>query len=354
MASPEIGLEVVGLGHSYGDAPVLEGVSLAVPRGELAAVLGASGAGKSTLLRSIAGFVTPRTGDVHVSGALVASGGNELLAAERRGVGMVFQDYVLFPHMSVADNVGFGLHGWSAAEASLRVSELLELVGLGDRGSSRPAELSGGQQQRVALARALAPRPAVLLLDEPFANLDATLRRELGEQIRRLLAEQGVAGLLVTHDHVAALELADSVVVLGPRQPGEAATVLQAGRPDEVYREPATALVAELSGDVILLEGTVRTPGIASTRLGELPVRGDAAGAVTVCLRPEQMTFVASSDGDCMVERRSFAGGGWRVTVSSPAGAFAITWQGDEAPEVHARGAVQIRGSGRAVDAPRR
>ena len=191
MAEPT--LQITGLSHSYGPRAVLDDVSMSVAAGELCAVLGASGVGKTTLLRAVAGFVTPQAGTIALAGRTIVSDGQEQAPAESRGVGMVFQDHALFPFMSLADNVGFGLHGWEAEARDARVSELLLMVGLGDRAQALPETLSGGQRQRVALARSLAPKPGILLLDEPFASLDAALRRALADELRELLRREGVA-----------------------------------------------------------------------------------------------------------------------------------------------------------------
>ena len=179
-------LHVASLTHTYGAHTVLTGIDLAVGQGSLTAVLGSSGVGKSTLLRAIAGFVTPQAGTITLRGEPMVIDGREVTPAERRGVGMVFQDHALFPHMTAAENIAFGLDGWTKEKADARCAEMLELVGLLDRADALPEVLSGGQRQRIALARALAPQPTILLLDEPFASLDAELRRDLADELRTI------------------------------------------------------------------------------------------------------------------------------------------------------------------------
>jgi iron(III) transport system ATP-binding protein len=279
-------LEVTGLWASHPGVPVLHGVDLTVEPGAVTAVLGPSGCGKTTLLRVVAGFHRPEAGEVRVDGRLVVGGGTEV-PPERRRVGLVPQDGALFEHLTVADNVGFGLPGRAPGRRA-RIAEMLELVGLGELAGRRPRELSGGQQQRVALARALAPAPSLVLLDEPFSALDATLRAEIREQVRAVLRAAGAAAVLVTHDHVEALGLADRLVVL------RAGRVVADGAPRAVYREPADPAVATAVGDAALLPAT-RRGDRATTALGELDVRGpDGEGEGTVVVRPEQLVLDGS------------------------------------------------------------
>ena len=227
-------IRVNNLGHRYGDQdPVLHGVNLEVRKGEVLSILGASGSGKSTFLRAIAGFVTPTQGQIELDGQLVCADGTEHVGAQERRLGMMFQDYALFPFMSVADNVAYGIH--TRPDRQKRVGELLELVGLTGYDARAPGTLSGGQQQRVALVRALAPRPIALLLDEPFANLDGALRASVGDEVRRILREEKTTGLLVTHDRSEALGLADRVALFGPVGPDSQPGLIQIGSPDHVY-----------------------------------------------------------------------------------------------------------------------
>ena len=277
-------LTVTGLHKSYGATPVLSGVELRAPAGALTAVLGPSGSGKTTLLRVMAGFETADRGRVCLGGECVDDGVHSV-PAERRHIGYVPQEGCLFPHMSVAANIGFGLPRGRTSGA--RVEELLELVGLPGLGRRRPHELSGGQQQRVALARALAPRPRIVLLDEPFSSLDTGLRASLREDICEVLRHEGTTAVLVTHDQDEALSLADLVAVL--RQ----GRIVQAGTPKELYDSPVDQELASFVGMANLLPGIVNG-GAVETPLGRLNLDGRAASAAPgrramILIRPEQL-----------------------------------------------------------------
>ncbi|MFP8959716.1 ABC transporter ATP-binding protein [Streptomyces nanhaiensis] len=286
-------LRIDALSKSYGGgAAVLDGLDLAVPSGALAAVLGPSGCGKTTLLRIIAGFLRADSGTVAIAGRTVEGPGTHV-PPERRRVGIVPQEGALFPHLSVARNVSFGLTGLDRGESRRRVAEMLELVGLAGYGDRMPHELSGGQQQRVALARALAPRPELVLLDEPFNALDSALRAGVRADVRAALRATGATALLVTHDQQEALSAADLVAVVRKGR------VAQCGTPQEVYRHPADLWVAGFVGDAVLLPGSAED-GAAATALGRIPLAasgGDGARAGgapggTVLLRPEQLHLV--------------------------------------------------------------
>jgi iron(III) transport system ATP-binding protein len=276
-------LTVTAASKAYGPVPALAGVHLSVPTGALVAVLGPSGSGKTTLLRCVAGLERLDGGEIRVAGALVA-GARSHVPAHRRRVALVPQEGALFPHLSVADNVGYGLD--RAARRADRVTEVLTLVGLDAYHRRMPHQLSGGQQQRVALARALAPRPPLILLDEPFSALDAGLRAELRHDVRTALRADGATAVLVTHDQGEALSLADHVVVMRD------GAVVQDGTPADVYTTPADSWVARFVGDAMLLPGTVHGDR-ARTVAGDAPLI-DAAGngglrAITVLIRPEQL-----------------------------------------------------------------
>jgi iron(III) transport system ATP-binding protein len=293
MTAPDVAaLTVVAARKSYGPVPALAGVDLYVPTGSLVAVLGPSGCGKTTLLRCIAGLERLDGGEIRVAGTTVA-GSRTHVPAHRRRVALVPQEGALFPHLSVADNVGYGLD--RATRRSGRVTEVLTLVGLDGHQDRMPHQLSGGQQQRVALARALAPRPPLILLDEPFSSLDAGLRAELRQDVHAALRADGATAVLVTHDQGEALSLADHVVVMRD------GAVVQDGSPAGVYANPVDTWVARFVGDAMLLPGTLHD-GRARTVAGEAPltgaVGGDALptgavagerGAVTVLVRPEQL-----------------------------------------------------------------
>jgi iron(III) transport system ATP-binding protein len=330
-------LELHGLRHAYGTTPVLDGVDVSVAEGELVALLGPSGCGKTTILRSIAGLLVPDAGEIRVGGAVAVAAGTEHLPAERRRVGLVFQDYALFPHMSVRANIGFGARGGGAAA---HIERLLALTQLEEHAEKRPAALSGGQQQRVALARALAAEPAVVLLDEPFANVDAALRAELGAELRRLIAASRVPALLVTHDRDDALGLADRVAVLesGP----QGARVVQAAPPHALYDHPATAGVARLSGPCTLVPAQA-TDGRAQSPLGPVALRTPHTGEVRLVVRPHQAHFEPGA-GPSRVTRRRFSGPGWRIQVDGPTGALAVAWPAPEPPALGTSGTLTLRG----------
>ena len=286
---------------SYGAVAALSGVDLDVPTGVLTAVLGPSGCGKTTLLRCVAGFERLDAGEVVLAGRRVAGAGSHT-APERRRVAVVPQEGALFPHLSVAGNVAYGLD--RAARRSGRVAEVLALVGLAGLGDRMPHQLSGGQQQRVAVARALAPRPPLVLLDEPFTALDAGLRAELRRDVRAALRVDGATAVLVTHDQGEALSMADQVAVMRDGQ------IVQSGTPAEVYGTPADAWVADFVGEAVLLPGTV-DGGVARTALGALPVPGAGDGAATVLVRPEQVEVLPEPAGGTVpatVARQDFFG----------------------------------------------
>jgi iron(III) transport system ATP-binding protein len=276
VATPAM-LEFDSVGHAYGSKVAVEDFSLALVPGEVACLLGPSGCGKSTLLRLAAGLESPARGRIRIDGRTVSEPGR-VLAPERRGVGLVFQDFALFPHLSVEDNVAFGLSGAGRREVA---RAMLARVGLVDRARSFPHMLSGGQQQRVALARALAPRPRVMLLDEPFSSLDARLREALREETLALLRESGAATLMVTHDPDEAMALSDRIAVMRDGR------LLQVGSPADIYHRPIDAFTAAFLGEVNELPGQVRS-GRVETVLGAFAAPAWAEGAwVTAMVRPE-------------------------------------------------------------------
>lgn len=274
---------VVGLSRlrkEYGDFIAVDDLSLEVHRGELLCLLGPSGCGKTTTLRMIAGFIEPSNGSIKIEGQEVVQ-----LPPYRRNTGMVFQSYALFPHMNVSQNVAFGLEniGMSGADRRKRVAEMLEMVELDHLAKRFPKELSGGQQQRVALARALALHPAVLLLDEPFSNLDAQLRIRLRQEMRRVLERVNITTLFVTHDQEEALMLSDRIVVMNKGK------VEQIGSPEDIYEQPATQFVAEFIGSCNVFEGHV-VDGLFTSKGGlSVPVSAAANGSHTLMIRPEYL-----------------------------------------------------------------
>jgi len=276
------------LTKAFGSSKVLRGIDLTVPDESVTAILGPSGCGKTTLLRLIAGFDGPDSGEILLGKRLV-TGGNRFVAPQHRGVGYVPQEGALFPHLDVAHNITFGLRG-KERRSGHRVAELLGLVGLEPLVRQRfPHQLSGGQQQRVALARALAPRPSLILLDEPFSSLDAGLREGTGRAVIEALKATKTTALLVTHDQSEALSLADQVAVMRD------GTLAQVGTPHEVYRAPADLGVAEFVGVAVVVDADV-VDGSASSDLGPLHVMpGFGAGRARLLVRPEQIALVGSS-----------------------------------------------------------
>ena len=287
-----------GVTKVFGDDIAVDRASLCVARGEVVALLGPSGCGKTTLLRLIAGFERPNSGTVTVDGRLVA-GPAIWVAPEARRVGMVFQDYALFPHLSVAGNVGFGL---PRRDRERRVPELLSVVGLGGLEKRYPHELSGGQQQRVALARALAPAPELVLLDEPWSNVDPFLRESLRAEVAEIIRPLGVTVLLVTHDREEAFSLADRIALMRD------GSVVQEGTAEELYFAPATRWAAEFVGAANVLPGRV-VAGRVETALGAFPANG-ASGRndAEVLVRPELLELEPSPSGAGEVVAREFRG----------------------------------------------
>jgi iron(III) transport system ATP-binding protein len=295
---------VVGLAAAYDTNPVLHGVSLDVAAGEIVALLGPSGCGKTTLLRCIAGLERPTAGRVVIGGRDVTAGRG--VPAEKRRVGMVFQDGALFPHRTVAGNVAYGVRRSDGRDE--RGTASLRLVGLADKAERMPGTLSGGEQQRVALARALAPEPGVILLDEPFASLDAGLRGQLRGDVRRLLTDVGVTAILVTHDQEEALTFGDRVAVM------RAGQIVQAGTPADVYARPATPWVARFVGEANLLAADFGRAG-AVTAIGPLPAM-IASGHGQVLCRPEQLAV--SAGGPATIVGASYFGRDTRYEVAVP------------------------------------
>jgi iron(III) transport system ATP-binding protein len=300
------------LGKSFGPVRALEGVNLSAQRGAILAILGPSGCGKTTLLRLLAGLERPDEGSIDIGGRRVDGGGVHL-PPERRRVGMVFQHYALFPHLNAAENVAFGLPGGKVADR--RVQAMLGLVGLGALGHRMPHELSGGQQQRVALARALAPQPELLLLDEPFSNLDARMRVTVREEVREIIRATGTTALFVTHDQEEALFIGDEVAVLNGGR------LEQLAAPAELYHRPRTRFVAEFLGQTGFLPARVIEGGL-NTELGPLaqPVDLPPGEEVDLLVRPDDLSLVEDSLGPARVYRRVFQGMHMLYRVRLPSG----------------------------------
>ncbi|MDP4022584.1 ABC transporter ATP-binding protein [Methylobacterium sp. NEAU 140] len=293
----------------YGRRQALDGVSLDLAPGEIVAVLGESGCGKSSLLRLVAGLEAPDAGEIRIDGQGVAGAGR-MVPAERRGVGLMFQDHALFPHLDLLDNVRFGLHRLPRARGTALGLERLRDVGLADRARAYPRTLSGGEAQRVALARALAPDPKLLLLDEPFSSLDPGTRERVRADTLALLRSGGTTALLVTHDPDEAMGFSDRVVLM------HAGRIVQAGTAEDLYRRPASPRAARALGPVIELEGRAGA-GRIETALGTLPGAPGGSGPVRVCLRPEAIRTGAPGEGrPARVVGHVLGGAGPRVRLA--------------------------------------
>lgn len=276
---PAFALQCARVGKTYGSTVVTEDLNLTVSPGEICALLGPSGCGKTTTLRLIAGFEHLDTGTIAIAGRIVAAANDGRMTftpPEQRRVGMVFQDYALFPHLTVRENVGFGLR----REEGSAAEDALALVGLEALRDRMPGQLSGGQQQRVALARALAPRPDILLLDEPFSNLDASMRGRVRQEVRSILRSAGATAVLVTHDQEEAFTLADRVAVMLDGR------IAQIDRAEEVYLRPKTRAIADFLGNATFLPGYAAGTAVECA-LGRFPLHRPATGEVSVMIRPE-------------------------------------------------------------------
>ncbi len=294
--------------------PAIQEISFTVREGETLCVLGPSGCGKTTTLRAIAGFEPVVAGEVHLEGRLVSTPGM-LVPTERRRVGMVFQDYALFPHLRVAENIAFGLRHLPSDQRTAQVQTMLALTSLSGFERRYPHELSGGQQQRVALARALAQKPVVLLLDEPFSNLDPDMTGKMREELHALLRRTGTTSILVTHDHEEAFAMADRVAVLNNGR------LEQFDTPEAIYHTPSTPFVADFVGQADFIPGTLQN-GSVSTEIGEFPNQGRYQGgpSVMVMIRPDDVHIVPSAHCTARIIARQFRGSENLYTIGLPSG----------------------------------
>jgi iron(III) transport system ATP-binding protein len=332
-------LTLSNISKSFGNQTVLRDLSLEFVGGEFVAVLGSSGSGKTTLLRLIAGFDEPNAGEISIANNVVASS-KVFVPAENRKVGYVPQDAALFPHLSVFENVAFGLKGLSKAARADRVSALLKLVSMEASGDKSATELSGGQKHRVALARALAPEPELILLDEPFAALDAELRAKIREEMKAVLDKVSCTTILVTHDQEEALSIADRVALL---RDGNFA---QIGNPREIYSAPVDLGVATFLGDSVIVDGVIES-GKVSTSLGQLTLLNSAkeASRGKVAIRPENFYLQPDLNGDSIVVGRQFFGHDAVVEVKTPKQLIRARSSGPFAPEVGMKVTVWVRGA---------
>jgi iron(III) transport system ATP-binding protein len=294
-------LEVENLRHAYGEQEVVRGLSFSLPRGAIGCLLGPSGCGKTTVLRCVAGFEGIQEGEIRLAGKIV-SGRGVMLPPERRRIGMVFQDYALFPHLAVSGNIAFGLHDMRAEDRAARVAELAQLVGLSASLDKYPHEISGGQQQRVALARALAPRPELLLLDEPFSNLDVDLRERLSLEVRDIIKASGATAVLVTHDQQEAFAMADEIGILHQGR------IQQWDSPYNLYHRPANRFVADFVGQGVFLPARALNGRQLEIELGVL--QGDSQGLqkLEVLLRPDDVVHDDAAPTQAEVVHKAFRG----------------------------------------------
>ncbi len=311
-------LEVKNLTVAFDDKTVIAAVSLRLEQGNIGCLLGPSGCGKTTLLRTIAGFEQPGAGEVRLNDR-VASSPTALLQVEQRGVGMVFQDFALFPHLSAQDNIAFGLQRLPESARRARIAEVVQLLAIADFRHKHPHQLSGGQQQRVAIARALAPRPQLLLLDEPFSNMDVELREQIARELRAILKQDGMTAMLVTHNQLEAFAMADEIGVIRDGR------LLQWDNAFNLYHRPAGPQVADFIGEGVLLDGLAISPKQVSTELGVLTgaaAHGHAPQTrVSVLLRPDDIVHDDSSKQTATVRDKVFRGAAFLYTLALPSGA---------------------------------
>lgn len=315
MTGTDTILQLTAVSHRYANKLVVKEISLQLARGTIGCLLGPSACGKTTILRGIAGFEAVSTGEIRLNGTVVSRVGYTL-APEQRHIGMVFQDYALFPHLTCARNVGFGLQQLSRHQYRERVAQLLHMVGLSDVANRYPAELSGGQQQRVALARALAPNPQLLLLDEPFSNLDIDLRERLSVEVREILKRHHTTAIMVTHDQNEAYAMADEIGII------HAGELQQWNTPYDLYHRPINRFVADFVGQGVFMPGTVVTSSKIEIELGIFQGQFEQApGTVLdVLIRPDDLVHDDASAQTAVVVKKVFRGADFLYTLQLPSG----------------------------------
>lgn len=310
-------LDLRNLSVSYGDVPAVQDVNLTLEAGAIGCLVGPSGCGKTSVLRAIAGFVSPAAGEIRIGGRCV-DGHRDVVPPEKRQVGMVLQDLALFPHLTVAENIAFGIQHLGRAGRSRRVGELLDIIGLHDLAASYPHQLSGGQQQRVAIARAMAPHPKLLLLDEPFSSLDPELRESLPRELRRIFREEEATVLLVTHDQTEAFAMADELGVI------RSGRLEQWDNAYRLYHRPATRFVADFIGEGVMLPGRVLDAHRVETELGTLasqrPLEVASDQLVDVLLRPDDVLCDDESHRQARIVSRTFRGAHFLYTLALDSG----------------------------------
>lgn len=310
-------LKVDNIACQYDDEKIFDSLSFHVNRGEIVSLLGPSGCGKTTALRAVAGFEQITSGEIRLNGHIVAQS-DAAVPPEKRHIGMVFQDYALFPHLTVEQNIAFGLRHFSRTAQKEQITHMIEAVGLEGYAQRFPHELSGGQQQRVALARALAPHPNLLLMDEPFSNLDIELRERLSTEVRDILKKEGITGILVTHDQHEAFAISDKIGVM---HNGE---ILQWDTPYNLYHEPVHRFVADFVGQGSFIQATITTPDTFDTVIGTLKANRaysfDPDTAVEILLRPDDIVPDKQGDICATIVERAFKGAEILYTLALPTG----------------------------------
>ena len=312
-----ISLKVKQLSKYFGDHIAVNNVSFSLDKGQIACLLGPSGCGKTTLLRTIAGFEEIREGEIWLENDKVSTP-HKTIAPESRQVGMVFQDFALFPHLSIEDNIGFGIQKMKRAEKTRRISALMELINLSQLAQRYPHELSGGQQQRVALARALAPKPKLLLMDEPFSSMDVELREELARDVRVILKKEGTTAILVTHDQHEAFAMTDAIGVMNKGR------LIQWDSGYNLYHKPANEFVADFIGQGVFLDGTVVDKNTVKTELADLigavPDGCQSGCPVRVLVRPDDIIHDDNSPRTATIKQRNFRGASYIYTLELESG----------------------------------
>ena len=310
-------LDVQNIDVSYGDVQVLDRVSFTLEPGEIGCMLGPSGCGKTTVLRAIAGFEPITNGHILVDHTEVSSP-NFCLATEKRNIGMVFQDFALFPNMSVADNIGFGLHRWKPKNKRVRIQELLAMIGMPTSAKAYPHQLSGGQQQRVALARAMAPHPGILLLDEPFSSMDIELREQLAREVRNILKQENITAVLVTHDQNEAFAIADRICVMNEGR------IEQQDSGYNLYHQPVNRFVADFIGQGVIIPAEVVGEFTVKTDLGvvtnDMPISADLGDTVDVLVRPDDVIHDDDSEETAIVVEKAFRGADFMYFLRTDSG----------------------------------
>lgn len=298
-------LDVEELDVNYDDHRVLQQISFSLEPGEIGCMLGPSGCGKTTVLRAIAGFEPPVHGRILIDSVEVSSN-LYCMPTEKRNVGMVFQDYALFPHLSVADNIRFGLRNWKPKQQQARVNELLAMIGMPAYGQAFPHQLSGGQQQRVALARAMAPQPGILLMDEPFSNMDVELREQLAREVRDILKQENITAILVTHDQYEAFAMADQICVINEGK------IVQQDSGYNLYHQPANRFVADFIGQGVIIPAEVTGEFTVKTELGvisgDTPIDSEIGDTVDILIRPDDVVHDDDSEETAVVVEKAFRG----------------------------------------------